>query len=526
MRLAGIVIVLTLLATLFSGASFGADSTAPFRFRLTADPSTLDWNLARTSHETYVIMNAMEGLVEVGRDLKPQPALSERWEVSSDGLTYTFYIRPGVKWSDGRPLKASDFEDSWLRLLNPKTHSSYASFLFDLENAEAFHAGRVKDPASVGVRAIGESKLQIKLRHTVPYFIFLPSFWVTFPIRSDLIRKYGKDWATPGKLATLGPYLIKDWKRGRSIELERNPGYHGEPPAVAAVEAVIEPSDAKARALFESGKLDILLDARTDDLVRFRAQAETGQVRVAQFPYLATYYLGFNVEAGPLKDRSVRRALALAVDREAIPAVLQGGQSAATGWIPPGIEGHRDGPTRLDGTLYDARGLLTRAGFPEGARFPKLTFWIEKFDGAEAVGDFIGRSLHDKLGIEVERHVGSSSEFQKALAAGKESFFLGHWGADFPDPANFLEVFRTGSGTNYTRWSDTGFDGRLSAAGNTLDPAARLAAFAEAEDILVSRESVIVPLFYKRNTALVGPRLRDFEISPLNYLFLKAVRLR
>lgn len=494
------------------------------RFRLTASPVTLDWNLARSSHETYIIMNLMEGLVEEGPDLKPRAALAESWEISPDGRVYTFTLRPGVKWSDGQPLKAADFEASWLRLLDPKTKSSYASFLFDVENAEGYRAGRIKDSAAVGIKALAPNKLQIRLKRRVPHFLHLTSFWVTFPVRADLVRKHGSSWATPGKIATLGPYLLKEWKKGKSIVLARNPQYFGRlaPEAPKEVEAVIETDDRKARQLFESGRLDFLLNATTQDLLKTRETGASTSIRVEQYPYLATYYLAFNVKAGPLKDPSIRKAIALAVDREAIPSLLQGGQTVATSWFPPGIEGHSRG-IGLTGTLADARQSLGRAGFVEGSRFPVLQLYVEKFDGAQKMADFISRSLSDKLGIRVESHLGMPAELGKPLS--DASLILTHWGADYPDATNFLEVFERSSGTNYTGWSDAEFDSALERARQASDAGERLVAISAAEKLLVEREALILPLFYKKNTVLLGKRVRQFGISPLNYLFLKGVAM-
>ncbi len=508
-------------------SSVQATANSDFRFRLTADPVTLDWNLAHTSYETPIIMNLMEGLVEEGPDLKPRPALAEKWDISSDGKLYTFTLRAGVKWSDGRPLKASDFVDSWRRLLSPKTKSPYASFLFDVEGAEAFHAGKAKESA-VGVKAIGENQFQVRLAKTVPYFIHLPTFWVTYPIRLDLIKKHGGQWATPGKIATLGPFRLAEWQKGKQIVLSKNTDYFNaasvERPSIQNVTAVIEPDDAKARSLFEEGKLDVLLNATTADLLKAKALKD---VRVEQYPYLATYYVGFNVNSGPMKNIGARRAVAraLSAERENLPALLQGGQLPARGWIPPGIDGNASG-VQLGGSLYDARSDLARAGFAEGRGFPKAQFWVERFDGAEAMAAYLAKSLREKLGIELEPRVGSSAEFQQALNSGQTAIFVNHWGADFPDAANFFEVFSSGSGTVYTGWKSPEYDRYMEQARATLDQPSRLVAYAAAEKILLERDIVVLPLFYRKNAVLLGERVGSFQISPLNYLFFKQIRLK
>ena len=505
-------------------ASESVAHAAPLRFRLTAEPATLDWSMARSSHETYVIMNLMEGLVSESPELHPQPALAQSWEMSPDGKTYTFQIRPGVKWSDGRVLKAQDFVDSWIRLLDAKTGSSYASFLFDLENADAFHSGRKKS-SDVGVKALGDNKLQLKLKEPVPYFLHLLSFWVTFPIRSDLVKKHGSAWAKAPNLATLGPYLLEEWAPGKMIRLRRNPQYYGVAPGIERVEARIEPDDGIARRQFEAGELDFLLDATTGDLMK--AASSGGRTRVEQFPYLVTYYLGFNLGgARPLAEATIRKALGSAIERDKIPSILQGGQVPAKGWIPPGLEGGSHEAWTVD-SLFEARGALAKAGFTESEGFPKLRLWVEKFDGASKLGGFIQQSLHEKLGIECSvRIADSASEYQAALKAGKADLFVGHWGADFPDAINFLEVFSAKSGTNATGWKNAEYDRMLAGARMTLDPEARQRTYALAEKTLVEKEAVIFPLFHRKNAVLLGSRIGEFRISPLNYLFLRDVSFR
>lgn len=496
--------------------------TTGLTFRLTADPATLDWNLARTSHETYLIMNLMEGLVEEGPDLKPRAALAERWEVSPDGKNYTFYLRGGAVWSDGRSLRAQDFVDSWLRLLAPSTRSPYASFLFAIENAEAYHSGKLKDASKVGVRALGDSKLEVRLSRVTPYFLHIPTFWVTFPVRLDALKKH--------ELVTLGPYSLSEWKRGEFLRLVRNPRYYGKNDGPSEVRAVVVPDDHQARELFDSGKLDFLLDATTQDLMKASLKEGGGEGRVEQFPYLATYYLGFNLRSKVLRESSIRRALAIAVDKdtkESIPSVLQGGQVPAPCWIPEGVEGAPASAlcAHVSGSLYDAKGTLAHAGYVEGRGFPKLKLAVEKFDGAEKLAELLAHALHDKLGIDVQTHVASTPELTRELESGGADLFVGHWGADYPDAANFLEVFASGSGTNYTGWKSVEYDRFLEQARETLDPASRAAAFRGAEALLIDRDVAIVPLFHKRNTVLLGKRVREFRISPLNYLFFKDLRV-
>lgn len=504
----------------------GTESESSLRFRVAADPDTLDWNLAHTTYETYIIMNLMEGLVEEGPDLRPRPALAEKWDVSADGRTYTFHLRSGVKWSDGRALRASDFVDSWIRLLDPKTGAKSAYFLFPVEGAEDFNSGKLKQSSAVGVKALDEKTLQVQLVKPTPYFLHIPTFWVTFPIRLDRIKKYGADWTAPGKIVTLGPYLLDDWKRGQRIRLKRNPDYAGaDKPTVDRVEAVIEPDENRARKLFQLSALDILLNATSQDVAKAKASPGPDQPRVESFPYLATVFLGFNHATPALASAGVRRAIALAVNRDTLPSLLKGGQTVANSLVPPGIDSYDYSAVHLAGDPADGRAALTKAGFGPRNRFPKLSLYLDHFDGAEELAAFLRNSLHEQLGIEITPHVEAPGPYYASLSGGKADLFIGQWGADYPDPADFFDMFRSASGVNYTGWKNAEYDGYVERAAVSMNQKERTDDYEAAEKLLIDKEVVIYPLFYKRNNALVSRRIRELVISPLNYLFLKDVRL-
>jgi oligopeptide transport system substrate-binding protein len=522
---AGIAVVLATAAAAATGASAKASGVAqtPLRFRVASEPVTLDWNFADSSAETYIVLSLMEGLVEEGPDLEPRPSLASRWEVSPDGLKYTFVLRDGVKWSDGKKLRAQDFVDSWIRLIHPKSHTPYSSFLDDVVGAQEFAAGKTTDASKVGVKALDDSRLEVRLRRRVPYFLHLPTFWVLYPIRADLIRKNGADWAKPGKIATLGPYRLKAWTKGKAISLERNPAYSGAAPAIESVVMEIEPDQKKARDAFGAGKLDFLLEAMTEDLMKAREPA-AGQ-RVVQFDYLATFYLGFSTKKEPLSRPDLRRAIAGAIERVAIPAAMQGGQQVATSFVPPGLGGYTP-PAPLVLSAFEQRGLLERSGFPEGRGIPRLSLWVRRVPGAEELGALIARSLQTKLGIGVDVHVCDYKELQTAISEKKADLFVRHWGADFPDAFNFLSVFQSGNGNNHTGWANVAYDQWMEKAREAGDAKSRLDAYAQAEALLLNDQAVIVPLFRRKNAVVLGPRVERFSLSPLNYLFLKDLSLK
>ena len=240
------------LGLVFGGAdSFGDESPRTFTFRIRDEPETLDWNRAHTAVEAYILMNLMEGLVTYEGSSTVAPALAQSWDISPDGKVYTFKIRPGVKWSDGVPLKAQDFVYSWRRLLSPLTAASYAYLLFDIEGAEKFNQGKLLDFDQVGIKALDDLTFQVKLTHPVAHWIYIPGFWVTFPMRKDIIEKYDAGWESPGRMVNLGPYSLVSHDIDSKVVLKSNPNYYRDRGNVDQIVALMMKDDSEALTAYE-----------------------------------------------------------------------------------------------------------------------------------------------------------------------------------------------------------------------------------------------------------------------------------
>lgn len=507
-----------LAAAFFLNSSLGADT---FRFRIPADPQTLDWTRASSSYETYALMNIMVGLVELDKNLQPQPALAKNWEVSNDGLTYVFNLRPGVKWSDGVPLQAKDFVFSWKRLLDPSSKNDYTSFLTCILNAAPYHDGKIQDFKRVGVKALDSDRLEVKLDRVVPHFLSLLSFWVTFPQREDLVKK--KNWDSAPSLVVLGPYRITRWQHGKEIDFERNPSFYGNRPSVEHVKAIIEADDAQARDLLANNQIDALLAVRTEDIEAFQAIPSERKKSLKQFEYLATVFLTFNTESPPLHKKLLRQALAFALDRGAIPTFMKGGQIPASSLVPKGIAGF-DPSTSIVTSLEKAREYIKSAGYKSPAEIPKLTLLSTQGKLAEAA-TYVKSVLESSLGLKIDLNLLSVEDFAKARKRGKYDIMISSWGADYPDAISFLEPFLSRSSTNSSRWKNPHYDLIVKKAMNTLSMIERTKAYSDAQRILLQDEVAIFPLYYPKNTALLGPTVREFEITPLNYLFFNRVQM-
>ncbi len=513
------VLALTLLSMQVQAEPAGSTAGPTFTFRLRDEPETLDWNRAHTAVERYLLLNLMEGLLTVDRSLKITPALAESWSISADGRTYTFKLREGVKWSDGVPLRAQDFVFSWKRLLAPVTAASYAYFLFDIEGAEFFNKGTIQDFSAVGIRALDDHTLQVKLIRPVAHWLYVQTFWVTFPLRQDVVDKHGSGWEKPGRMVSLGPYTLMAHDFDSRVVLRRNPLYYGPRGNIAEVVGQIVRDDATALTLFEAGKFDFLTDISTFDMKRLAPRPE-----LRTFPYMRTAYLGFAVNNYPVSNPRVRKAVAMAIDRRRVVEILHPGLVTAGGLVPPGILSH----DRAIGHPFDpagAKALLTSSGFDTTQKPLAMELVTPSWDKQMIIAQFIQSELKKNLGIEVSVQSYDNKTFRAQVDLKTHPMMLLAWGADYPDPDNILSVFQGSSGNNRTAWKSEKFDQETVRARNLMDAAQRLPIYRDLQKLLIEQESVIVPLYYEAIVALIHRRVQGLELNPLNDLFIRTVNI-
>ena len=329
-----------------------------FRMAVSSEPPTLDWNLATDSISIRVIDNLMEGLTQFDHALHPVPAVAKEWKISDDGKTYTFSLRDSVYWSDGKRVTAHDFEYSWKRLLNPATAAEYAYFLYDIENAYEYNSGQIKDPSLLGVQALNDNTLEVRLRKPVVYFPSITTFVVTFPLRRDIVERYGDQWTDPSHIITNGPFILKEWRHEYRLTLTANRNYYGGRPKLDTIRFYVIGETNTALTLYETDGLDIV------SLPPLAIPHYKGHKDYIHHPFLRGYYYGFNVEKKPVNDRRVRQAFSMAIDRRAFPEILKGGELPASSWIPQGMMAYNPSI----GIGFDpagARKLLAEAGYPD-----------------------------------------------------------------------------------------------------------------------------------------------------------------
>ena len=489
------------------------------RIAVTTEPPTLDWSLATDGVSFNVLTNIMEGLTQYNDQLEPIPAIAKRWEFSENGRVITFYLRDDVKWTDGQPVTAQQFEYSWKRLLNPDTAAQYAYFLFDVENAAEYNAGTIKDAAQVGVKALSPTVLQVRLKRPVSYFPSLTTFIVTFPQRRDVIEQHGDHWTDPEHIVTNGPFTLDQWHHEYKLVLQSNPDYFDTPPGLDRIIMYVVRNPTTELTLYETGELD-MAELPPVAIPHYRTHDEYQNI-----PSLRGYYYGFNVTKPPFDNAKVRRALSHAIDRSQIPVILKGGQQPTSSWIPKGMFGYNS----TIGPAFDpekAKTLLTEAGYSNEKPLPPFNIAYNTDPTHRLIAQFVQAQWKKYLGLEVSLEDQEWKVYLKKLDIDAPPVFRLGWGADFPDPDNFMNLFLSTSGNNRLGWENKRYDRLIARGAAEQNPEARQAIYNEAQILLTETDSAIISLFVAAQNVLVKPYVQSLGLNAMEWLYLKRVHLK
>ena len=513
-----ISLLLLALTSACKSAPQGGDKH--FRVNLGTEPPSLDWSLA-TDHVSFnVISNLMVGLTEFDKDLKPAPVIAQSWEFQDGGKKIVFRLRNDVEWSDGKKVRAQDFEYSWKRLLNPKTASQYAYILFDVANAQDYNEGKVKDASSVGVQAQDDQTLIVTLRHPASYFLALTTFEVTYPQRQDVIEKFDTRWTEPGNIVTNGPFRLQTWRHENQIELSANPTFFRGKPSLEKVTMYMVNEKTTAVTMFEQGNLDFIDDHSIPPLDKPRLSKMPGYKLV---PQLRGEYYAFAVDRKPFDNPKVRKAFAMAIDRDVLPKILQGGQTPATSWVPPGMLAHNP-EIGLKFNPAEAQRLLKEAGYADGKGLPPIVLGYNTDEEKKLVAEAIQSMWQKHLGVVVKIENQEWKVFLKKLQTDPFPVFRSGWGADYPDPDNFMKLFTSNSGNNHSRWKNSRYDQLLEQAARELDAKKRSQLYDEAQKILTEVDAAIVPLYWKAEATMLNPKFTGLEYNSMARMDLRNVK--
>ena len=476
----------------------------------TAEPISLDPHKASGVWENTIIGDMFIGLFTENPAGEPTPGMAESWTVSEDGLIWRFVLR-GATWSDGAPVTADDFEFSFKRILNPETIAEYASLLYLIENAEDVNNGALPVDA-LGVTAVDERTLEIRLEHPAPYLPGLLTHYTSFAIPAHVVREHGDAWVRPENIEVNGPYKVMEWRTNDFVHARKNDTFY-DAANVCIDEVYYYPTtdNNTAERRVRNGELDLNTDFPGTRVEFFQERIPD---YVHMHPYLMTSYLSFNTEVEPFDDIRVRTALSMAIDRDFIVSeVLKDGRAIADSLVPDGVANYPGDPAipwinqPIEQRRAEARRLLEAAGFgPDNPlRFEYTHRNTRDNPRIAPVLQSDWRQIApwvdvDIAGIEAQIHYANlrAKNFQVAD---------GGWVADYNDAQNFLFLFETSAGPmNYPGWSNAEYDGLVEESSSILDLNERADVMMQAEQIFLDA-AAIAPLWHEANKNLVNPRV-------------------
>lgn len=491
--------------------------------------SSIDPYVTTGMPEARVILSLYEGLVSKNsQTLQVEPAVAESWEISDDGLVYTFHIRETARWSNGDKLVADDFVQSWLRGLMPALGNEYASSLFVIKNGQNIYEQKL-GADEFGAKALDEKTLQVTLIAPTPYFLQLLDHHSAYPVHIASIKKFGKldergtRWIKPGNFVGNGAFMLGDWVPNNFLSVKKNPNYW-DANNVRLNEVRYYPiqKTITEERMYRSGQLHATYYLPRDKLKIYRDAKDPA---LRSFPNYATYFYRFNTNVKPLDDVRVRKALAYSIDRvRIVEFVTKFGQIPAYALTPPDTNGYIP-QAKMPYDVALAKKLLAEAGYPGGAGFPKLNLTFNTNDEHQRIGEAVQQMWKENLGIEISL---ANAEWKVFLDKERQMDYQihrGSWVGDYLDPNTFLEMFITGNGNNRTGFSNARYDELLMKAALENDKQKRLAYFQEAESILV--DSVPILPFYTYNwNRLVSPSVKGWYDNLMDFFPFKTVYLQ
>ena len=493
------------------------------------EPATLDPALVDAATDMNISVALFEGLTCYDEKTGgPVPGVAERWDISPDGLTYTFHLRPTATWSNGDRVTAADFAYSFQRLLSPALGSTYAYMLWPIKHAEAFNTGKLKTFAEVGVTVVDAATLRITLTRPTPYLLGLAAHSTWLPVHRATIEKYGKidergtAWTRPGNLVGNGPFTLTEWQPNARLIVAKNPLYWGAAtnPIARVIFYPTEKSEVE-ELTFRAGQLHVSYSVPPSKIASYRQQSPD---RLRLDPLLGVTYINFNTTKPPLNNPSVRRALAFALERAAISQrVFSGARAPAHTLVPPNCNGYTS-PAGQPDDFATARTLLAEAGFPGGKGLPVMSIQVLNDDKLPRTAEAIQAMWLRELGVKVTIDPFEQKTWIQNQQTLTHTIALMGWTADFPDPITFLDVFKSDGGNNWTGWKSQDYDALLEQAASTADPAARFALLQKAETLLLA-EAPIAPLVFGARTYTIHPAVKNWEPAPLGIHRYQLIRL-
>ncbi|NLY71872.1 MAG: peptide ABC transporter substrate-binding protein, partial [Clostridiales bacterium] len=529
-RLLTIILLFSIFSsfTACSGSPLQNDEVDGFKIAvcLASEPLTMDPALNNTIDGAIMLNHAFEGLVKWVDDGKGNavlaPGMAESWDVSDDSLTYTFHIRKEASWSDGEPVTAHDFEYAWRRLVDPKTGAEYSYILDCVKNAAEISSGQMS-PYRLAAYALDDYTFEVTLHTAVTYFINIAAFPATFPVREDIIEKYGEQWIfSSSSYVTNGPYTMTEWVHNSYIRMKANENYYDASNLGPDTIKFVLMRDNKAiLAAFNNNELDF---ARYFPVDKAKGLLESDQIKIAN--YIGTCYVSFQTESIPFSDPQLREALSLAIDRNYIVSKVTGtGEIPATGLVPYGIHdatGLGSDFRELGGAYYSddyelncekAKQLLAEAGYSDLEDFPVVECIYKSGDRNREIAEALKTMWETKLGIKVDMTELDRDEFFDRRKEGDYSILINGWIADYNDPICFLDIWVSENANNDAKYSNPSYDELIYKAKTTKDKDERFELMHDAEDMLMA-DHIVAPIYFYTQPYMISDRLSGVYYTP------------
>jgi oligopeptide transport system substrate-binding protein len=484
------------------------------------DPTTLDPAVAGDSTSAQYILEIFSGLLKLDDKLEPGPDIATNWEVSPDGLTYTFHLRHDVTFQDGTPVTAQDFKYSWERAAAPDTRSQTAlTYLGDIVGIKDIITG--KATTASGIKVLDDYTLQVNIDSPKSYFLFKLTYPTSFVLDKSNVSSGSDWWVNPNGT---GPFILNEWTQNQSLTLERNDNYYGTVASLSQVRYQFytgNPMD-----LYETGDIDVTtgytsyIDAIKDTSGPFYQDLSIS-------PMLSIYYVGFNCSSPPFDDINVRKAFSLAIDKDKLVSLVYKDMvKKADGVLPPGIPGYNENLVGLGYDVNQARELIKSSKYGDISQLPPITLTTSGYGGG--VGSTLEALVYQwkqNLGVDVSIRQLEPETYSYNLKVEKDQMFDTGWNADYPHPQDFLDIlFSSGANYNYGEYSNPKFDALIQAANKETNLEQSLILYQQAEKVLVD-DAACIPLSFDQNYLLIKPYVKGYSVNALGSVPLNTVSI-
>lgn len=528
-RLLFALLALALVVALAAGCGGGdtkdtskGDAEKVLRHNHGEEPESIDPALNTTVDGGTIVIACFEGLTSLDENDQPVAGVAESWDVNEDKTKYIFHLRKDAKWSDGKPVTAGDFEYAWKRALHPDTAAEYAYQLFYIKNAPEYNEGAAR-AEDLGIKVVDDYTLEVELSAPTPYFLALTAFPTLFPVRQDIIEAHGDQWAlNPDTYIGNGPFKLVNWQSKDHMKFVPNEHYWDKDRV--KLDAVIKTFIADASTMlagYEAGELDVIDSVPFNEIDKLKQGDEFQMIT-----QLGTYYYCFNVTRPPFDNVNVRKAFALALDKEDLANKVRKSGVPATSFVPPGVPDTAAGKDfrEVGGDYFptkaqpeEARRLLAEAGYPEGNGLPNVTFVFNNSEEHQMIAEAALEMWKKNLGItNINIQNQEWAVFINTRQNGDFQIARHGWLGDYNDPMTFLDLFTTGNGNNDAQWSNQQFDELINKARLATDEAERMAALHEAEKLMME-DAIMIPILHYTENTMIKPYVKGLVKSMLGF---------